>query len=253
MITITPSAELFNIGGFSVQTWGLIASLGIILALMLMLRKAKKKKVLDKAESLIAYIAIASIIGARLAYIAVNPLEFSNPLEIFKIWNGGVISWGFLIGGIAGAFAFKFLKKEKIYDLLDLMAPYFILAIAIGRIGCFLRGCCHGLPTNLPWGILYNEGSLAAQAGLHTAIHPTQLYHSIADFIIFFALKSRKKKAFLWFIILYSIERFFIDFLRFHPSNEYICIITITQAIFAIIFAIALWLLVRKTKPNKKK
>jgi phosphatidylglycerol:prolipoprotein diacylglycerol transferase len=250
MITITPSTELANLGGFSVQTWGLIVAIGIIIALILMLREAKRKKVIGEAESLIAYIAIASIIGARLAYVAVNPSEFSDIISIFKIWNGGVISWGFLIGGIIGAFAFKFLKKEKIYDLLDLMAPYFILAIAIGRIGCFLRGCCFGMPTDLPWGVIYTgENSLSG----NILVHPTQLYHAIADFIIFFVLKSRKKKTFLLFLILYSLERFFIDFLRFHLPGEYIGTITITQIIFIVIFAIALWLFVRKNKSNQKK
>jgi phosphatidylglycerol:prolipoprotein diacylglycerol transferase len=249
MITITPSTELVNIWRFSVQTWGFIVALGIVFSLVLMLRKAKKSGVLDRAESLIAYIAIASIIGARLAYIAVNPSEFSGIISIFEIWNGGVISWGFLIGGVAGAFWFKFSRKEKIYDLLDLMAPYFILAIAIGRIGCFLRGCCFGVPTDLPWGVLYIGDSLSG----NLAVHPTQLYHAILDFIIFFVLKSRKKNTFLLFLVLYSAERFLIDFLRFHPSNEYIGPITITQIIFAIVFSIAVGLFLKKNKQIKKK
>ena len=95
MITIMPSTELINIGGFSVQTWGFIVAIGMIVSLVLMLKEAKRKKVLDNAESLIAYIAIASIIGARLAYIALNPSEFSDIISIFEIWKGGVISWGF--------------------------------------------------------------------------------------------------------------------------------------------------------------
>ena len=235
-----------------------------IFSLILMLRKAKQMKLLNDAESLIVFAMVFAIVGARIAYIIVNPSEFPSFLSLFEIWKGGMTSWGFLTGGILGAFAFKIskkMKKEKFLYLLDLMAPYLILAIAIGRIGCFLRGCCFGIPTELPWAVNYGEGG----------VHPTQIYHSIADFLIFiFLLKTQKKKeklkekrakskysifniagsTFILFLMLYSLERFFIDFLRYHPANEYIGRIAITQIIFMVIFA-ASFFFIKKEKEKE--
>jgi phosphatidylglycerol:prolipoprotein diacylglycerol transferase len=230
-----------------------------------MLKKAKQKKVVDDAESLIVFAMVFAIIGARIAYIIINPSEFPSFLSLFEIWKGGMISWGFLIGGILGAFIFKAskkMKKEKFLYLLDLMSPYLILAIAIGRIGCFLRGCCFGIPSDLPWAVNYGNGG----------VHPTQIYHSIADFLIFiFLLKMQKKKdkikekkmkskysilnlsgsTFMLFLMLYSLERFFIDFLRYHPAGEYIGKITITQIIFLVIFAASVFFIKKeKEKEN---
>jgi phosphatidylglycerol:prolipoprotein diacylglycerol transferase len=271
MISITPHTEIFSSLGYSVQTWGTIVAIGIIIALSLMFRKAMEKKLFEKSQILITYFMISAIIGGRIAYILVNPNEFSTLGSLFEIWKGGIISYGVLLGGIFGVIIYKITSKAKnadIKNILDLMAPYFVLAIAIGRIGCFLRGCCFGIPTTLPWGIIYGPGSEAFKAGLAGAVHPTQIYHAILDFLIFFALlKVNKKKdnlqakgieskfkffskkgsTFLLFLMLYSMERFFVDFLRYHPSTEYIGMISITQIVFMLIFATAFWLITKKS------
>jgi phosphatidylglycerol:prolipoprotein diacylglycerol transferase len=272
MITIPASAELLRIGNFSVQTWGFIVALGIILSIIFLFIEAGKKKKLDETENLIACIAIFAIIGARIAYILINPKEFSNFIDIINIWKGGMISYGALLGAFVGILIFKLIaktKSENLFKLLDLIAPYLILAIAIGRIGCFLRGCCFGIPTNLPWGVLYTGENALAEG----AVHPTQIYHSILDFIIFFILlkinrkkgKLEKKKikskyilfnipgsTFMLFIMLYCFERFFVDFFRFHPTSEYIGMISITQIVFLFISAAA-WLALKKIKKRKNK
>jgi len=263
MISLTSQTELFNILGYSVQTWGTIVAIGIIIGLFFMFRKAKQKKLFEQSQILITYFMIAAIICGRIAYILINPSEFPNFLSLFAIWGGGIISYGVLLGGILGVAAYKLTSKvsnSEIKEILDLIAPYFILAIAIGRIGCFLRGCCFGIPSDLPWAVSYNG---------EIPVHPTQIYHAILDFIIFFTLLkvnrkkehlqakgieskfkffSRKGSTFLLFLILYSVERFFVDFLRYHPSTEYIGAISITQFVFMFIFAIAFWLLTKKSR-----
>jgi len=261
MIYLHAQTELFKIAGFSVQTWGSLVAIGIIIAIILMLKEARKKNLDDDVLNILVFMLFSGIICGRLAYIILNPSSFSGFLSYFALWQGGIISWGVLIGVLIGAFLFKFTTKTKFNELiglLDLMAPYLILAIAIGRIGCLLRGCCYGLPTALPWGIVYSGGFSQG------SVHPTQLYHSIFDFIIFFVLlKLGKKKSilenyqlkskyrffnvkgsiFLLFLILYSTERFFVDFLRYHPASEYVAGFTVTQLIFAAIFIVAAILL----------
>ena len=268
MISMTESTELFRIGIFSVQTWGTIVAFGMLIGIILMLVEAQKKKLNKKAESMLVWMLVFGMMCGRIAYIIVNPNEFSTWMSYINIWQGGLISWGVLLGVILGVIASKLsskIKSAEFYEIIDLMAPYLILAIAIGRIGCFLRGCCFGIPSDLPWAVSYSK---------EAAVHPTQLYHSIADFIIFFLLlKLRKKKEkikenntdskysffkthgsiFIMFLILYSAERFFIDFLRYHPAGEYFAGFSITQMVFFGLFVLSLVALNIKNKKEKNK
>jgi len=284
MITLSPTSEIlkineiivpsFTIPSITFQAWGTIVAIGVILALLLIYKKAKQKKVYHEINGLIFLTTLFALIGARIAYIAINLGQFSDFMSMMDIWEGGLIGWGAILGGILGILIFKIstkIKSKDLFYLLELMAPYIALAFAIGRIGCFVRGCCFGIPTNLPWGILYTGNSHAAQAGILTAVHPTQIYHAILDFIIFIILlKANKRKetlekknklknsilgiggfTFLLFLMLYSTERFFIDFLRWHPASEYIGTLTITQTVYFFVFVIA-FLLTRKIKKKNK-
>jgi phosphatidylglycerol:prolipoprotein diacylglycerol transferase len=265
MISINESTVLFKIGDFSVQTWGSIVAFGILAGLILFFIEAKKRKMYEKAEGMLAFMMIFGLVFGRLAYILVNLNQFPNLYSWFEVWQGGIISWGVLIGVMIGSLVFKWLSKikfDELFSLIDMIAPYLILAIGIGRIGCFLRGCCFGIPSSLPWAVNYGQG----------AVHPTQIYHFLADMIIFFVLfKLYKKKEhlrqadkksrfdffnkagsiFLMFLILFSVERFFIDFLRYHPANEYFSIFSITQWMFLAIFIVSFVLL--RIKEKKKK
>lgn len=253
MINLTPSTELFSIWDFSIQTWGSIVAFGIIIGLLFFFIEAKKRKMYEKAEAMLVFMMLFGLILGRLAYIVVNINQFPSIYSWFELWNGGIISWGVLIGVIIGALFFKIISKTKfneLFCLLDIVAPYLILAIGIGRIGCFLAGCCYGIPSSLPWAVSYNN---------EAAVHPTQLYHFIADMIIFailLKLYNKKKNLelhkakskfdffnksgsiFLMFLILFSAERFFIDFLRYHPMNEYY-FLSITQWVFLALFMAA--------------
>ncbi|MFC1511517.1 prolipoprotein diacylglyceryl transferase, partial [Candidatus Margulisiibacteriota bacterium] len=97
--------------------------------------------------------------------------------------------------------------------------------IAIGRVGCFLNGCCFGLPTKLPWGMVFPFGSLAHSYFPGEHLHPTQLYSSLGGLVIFLLIVwlYRQKKydghIFLWWLIFYSIYRFLVEFLRYSPMH----------------------------------
>jgi len=264
MINFTPIPILFKIGNFTVYSFGLFVALGGLIAILLSLKEAKKRNIeQEKVLGILLFTMVGALIGARILYIIQNPSQFNFFWDYINLSEGGLNGAGTLIGGTL--FAFLYIKISKMSmgefgKLMDVIAPYLVLAFAIGRIGCFLRGCCFGLPTNLPWGIVYPAESLAVQAGLNTAVHPTQLYHSILDFIIFFILlKLGNKKhnlqknnvkskyrffsiggsIFLLFLMLYSSERFIVDFFRYHPASEYVSILTVTQLIYAAIFIAA--------------
>lgn len=232
MIFHTPIHTLLEIGPFKIYTWGLFFILGFIVAFLLILREAKKRKINTKHVYNIALIIlIGAIIGPRLFFIFEHFSYFTKNLgEIFLVWKGGETSYGAFIGVL---FVWLYVRKQrdiKFTQILDLVAPYLALAIAVTRIGCFLNWCCYGIPSRLPW---------AVQVLGDVARHPTQIYESIYGLVIFFLLlkfknikENRKAKKtrfklllkkqgslFLFFLLFYSFFRFFNDFLRVYEHS----------------------------------
>jgi len=211
MIPYTTYPVLLDLGFLKIYSWGFMVAIAFIAATILAVKEAKRKNISsEKIYSLVTYIIIGAIIGSRIGYVLFNPTSI---LDIFKFWEGGLSFHGGFIGGIL--FGLFYVKKNnlKFWEITDICAPSIPLAQAIGRIGCFLRGCCYGIETTLPWGINY----------LEKIRHPTQLYSSLALLIIFIFLSKQKYKKsfngslFLTYIIIYSIFRFFIEFIRTEP------------------------------------
>ena len=252
---------LFSAGQFTVYSWGLMNAIALIVAGIFIYRNAKKQFSGNEILEMIVSMIVGGIVFARLGYILLNLSEFANFTSIFSISNGGMEGFGGLIGGIFGGWAYSRMKKLDFGKFLDISAPWIALAFAIGRIGCFLRGCCFGLPTNLPWGIIYNDGSLASLY-YSGAVHPTQLYHVLADFLIFLVLiminrrkekkviKLREKSGnlFLLFLVLYSTERILIDFLRWKSPVDALGIFSVQQAAYLLLMLISIGIMVKNKK-----
>jgi len=222
------SRELLHIyGPFSIQSFGLIIAIGLLLFTWLIQRHPKRKNLLsDEQFSAIILLGIISgIIGGRLLYIAQMYHKMPSIWSGLRIWEGGFSILGTLIA-IPIALTI-YLKKKNIPALpfFDIIALYSGLFQAISRIGCFFAGCCYGLATNLPWGITYTDCLSLAPTGI--SIHPTQLYSSIFLFCIFlfmrfFAAKKFKKPGQLitLYLALASLERFTVAFWR--ADREYL-------------------------------
>lgn len=206
-----------KLGPITIFTWGLFTALAFLVAILLIVRYGKKIGLKeDNAYGICFYILLGAIIGSRLLFVISNLSIFTaDPLEVFRVWHGGMDFLGGLAGGILGAFIFVKIKKLRLGVYFDLVAPYIALGHAIGRIGCILGDGGHlGKPTNLPWGIVH-EG---------VARHPGAFYEMLVLIVLFFVLiQLRKRKLekgvlFLYYIIGYSILRFGIDFLRADPT-----------------------------------
>ncbi|MEO0226181.1 MAG: prolipoprotein diacylglyceryl transferase, partial [candidate division WOR-3 bacterium] len=185
---------LIRIGSIPIYSYGLMLAISFLLGIYLAQRWAKRVNIdPKKIEDLGFWILIAAVIGARALYIIFHPDEFlSDPLSFIKVWQGGLMFFGGFIGAVIASLIF--LKKNRISILKtgDLIAPVVALGEFLTRIGCFLNGCCFGIPTNLPWGIKFPEHSVAGQ--LHTSIHPTQLYSSLFGLLLFIYLLRRQKR-----------------------------------------------------------
>ncbi|MCX8194210.1 MAG: prolipoprotein diacylglyceryl transferase, partial [Candidatus Pacearchaeota archaeon] len=225
-----PIKVLFSIGPFKVYSWGTMFIIAFLTAFFLMLREGKRKGINDNHIYNLAFLVLlGSLIGPRVFYV----LEHINyyiqkPLEVFFFWQGGVTSYGAFLGLL---FVWLYTRKQKditFGQILDLVAPYILLAIAIVRVGCFLNWDDLGRASSLPWAIKVDNDF---------ARHPTQLYESVYSLISFFILigfKKVKEKShdtrfkkllqkhgsmFLFFLLFYSFFRFFNDFLREYETN----------------------------------
>ncbi len=251
MISFEPLHTLFQIGSFKVFTWGFMFVIGFLVALLLIWREARKQKIEDRHIYNVALlILIGAIIGPRLVFVLEHLAYFvEKPLEILMTWQGGITSYGAFLGVL---FVWLYARKQKgitFTQILDLVAPYLLLAIAITRIGCFLNWDDLGSASSLPWAI---------QAGSDVARHPTQLYESLYSLVSFFILlgfkkirdKGRETKfkkllekpgaLFLFFLIFYSFFRFFNDFLREYETSFLGLALSQWICLFIFIFSFAM-------------
>jgi len=195
------------------------------------------------------YIIIFSIIGARLFYILTDYKYFTrHPLEIFVINKGGLVFFGGLAGAVISAWVVVKKRKLSAVKVADLFMIYLPLGQAVGRIGCYLNGCCYGVPTDSMLGVKFPIDSfVSCHYGASQLVHPAQLYSSAADLFIYMILRVRAQyqkydgQIVLYYMLLYGGARFLLEYYR--ADNEVIyCGLNMPQLIsfgiilFALVF-----------------
>jgi len=206
-----------------VYSYGLMLAVAVIVCTFLLSRDARRQGI--KSDLIFDFVfvtVVSGIIGARIFYVLLNFQYFyENPVEIVMIQNGGLAWQGGLILG--SVFGLRVMKKNDlaIPAFLDLGAPYIALGQSIGRIGCFLNGCCYG--REVSWGIFFP---------VHEAhLHPTQLYSTAGLFVVFLILKSYQNKVshpgqvFVLYLILASVLRFVVEFFR---ADHYVTVLNLS-------------------------
>lgn len=215
---------LFTLGPIQIRFYGLMYVVAIVVGYFLLKSEVRRKEMdltPDEVMNLIFWVVLGGIVGARIYYVAFN-WEYYSPdwKEIAAIWHGGLAIHGGILGGLLGGFIYTRKKKVPFLCAADAVAPCLILGQAFGRFGNFMNGDAHGLPTRMPWGIVFPPGSIAGEQFPHTPLHPTMLYEMVINLAIFFLLwKIRKRPARDGFIIslyliLYSIGRFIVSYFR---------------------------------------
>jgi len=218
---------LFQFGNFHIYAYGFFIVVGFAVATVLAFLKIRKSNIrisLEHATDLLFYTILSAFLGSRILFVLINFDTYrQHPLQIFKIWEGGLVFYGGLIPAAMVAFGYMKWRRLPVWKLADLISPLIALGLSFGRIGCFFAGCCYGRETSLPWAIVFkNPDSLAR---LNVPLHPTQLYDAANGLAIFFFLNwlSRKKtfdgQIFWLFLFLYSITRFFIEIFRGDPRG----------------------------------
>lgn len=238
-INLSFSNIAFEIVGIKIYWYGLLIMSAIIIAIILMKKDDGKYNIkFDNLIYLFVFLIPISFICARIYYVIFYFNYYQdNLLNIFNIRDGGLAIYGGIIGGIATTMVYCKIRKIKILDMLDYIAPYLILGQAIGRWGNFFNVEAFGSQTTS----LFRMGIF--QNGNYIEVHPTFLYESIADFAIFillFLIRNKRKyngEITFLYLMLYSIARFFIEGIRTDSLMFYN--FRISQILSLIIFIIS--------------
>jgi len=237
----SPGSQLVNLGFFSIKWYGLLIALSIILGLNLSKKLARYRGIDPHLVSeILPSLILSSIIGARIYYVIFEYRQFSGdnfftPIKIFNIylnipsflaiWEGGIAIHGALLGGFLSIYLFCKSKKIPLKIFLDLLMPSVILGQAIGRWGNFFNNEAFGIPTNLPWKVFIPLSNRPIIFANYQFFHPTFLYESLWNLLIFILLiyvfnKQNKENSILpglitcLYLITYSFGRFWIEGLR---------------------------------------
>lgn len=267
---------LFEIPGLGARVtgYGLMLGLAFASTMWLSARRARAAGLDPEiVYDLGFWIFLPGLIGARLFYLAQYPEEFGSPLDLVAIWRGGIVLYGGIFGGAAG-FALFWLRRRFPFRLtLDVIAPAIGLGIALGRIGCFLNGCCYGDRCDLPiavsfptessawWGQvraladLGPGGELTPEIARETLrrhpelakgslpVHPAQIYSAIDGFALmglllaFHPIRRRDGETFALLLIAYPISRWLVELLR-NDEGVFFAGMTISQTISAALLVV---------------
>ncbi len=211
---------LFEVGSFTIYTYGFCIAIGALLGLTYMSWQGKKQFNLsfDTTNTLFILIVLAAIVGGKVFFFFEDPGYYMKNLDKLFTGNGFVFYGSFLF---AVPVMLWFFKRNKIPTLamLDVMAAVTCIVHGFGRIGCFMAGCCYGKPTESFLGVMFTDPVCQAEP-LNTSLHPTQLYE--AGFIfgllaLLSFLKNRKQfdgQLFLLYLIMYAIGRAALEIFR---------------------------------------
>lgn len=253
---------LIELGWFRISTYGAAVAAAYLLGI-LWLKSQRRDMGLSEDDfwTLIYALFFGAIAGGKLLYLLVEYRTLlSDPLSLLRDFRYGFVFFGGLLGAMAMA---KWAQRRLRFYFLP-MADYFGVALPmghwLGRLGCLAAGCCYGRPTSLPWGVVLG-GHPASSTPVELwgiALHPTQLYESAADLVIFIFLfkwmlprvkagRLASGTVFLSYIILYSAARFIIEFYRFDDRGASLAPFSVSQWIsLACLAGAAAWLAGRR-------
>jgi phosphatidylglycerol:prolipoprotein diacylglycerol transferase len=213
-------------------SYGLMLALSLIvgwyITLALCERDGMDRQVMGRCYMWTAGSALA---GARLLYVLTNLDRFDNFLDIFKVWQGGLVAYGGFLGGFVGALVFCRIKGVRLLAWADCAVPSLCTGLMITRLGCLLYGCDFGKPFNGRWSIVFPAGSpafvqqraeglLGPHALASLPVHPTQLYESLNGLILLclvFVVRRFRKfsgEMFVAFTMGYAVLRYYVEILR---------------------------------------
>lgn len=256
---------LFHIpiaGGIPIYGYGVMMALAFLLGSYYVKKEAIRvgsnpNQMLD----LIFYIIIAALLGSRILHVLVNEREtfLQNPLSILKLWEGGLVFYGGFIAAVIVSLFFFRRHRLNVWKHTDIFIPAVSLGHAIGRIGCFLAGCCHGRPLlQEAWYSVIFPANAHSFAPAGIPLYPTQLMETMGELLIFSYLFFRRKRKrfegelFASYLLLYSILRSTIEYFRGDLERGFVIESVLSTSQFISIFMFSLGVILFLALGRKK-
>jgi phosphatidylglycerol:prolipoprotein diacylglycerol transferase len=219
---------LFEFHGVSLHMYGLLLAIAFLLGIQLFVARGRARALPEEPlHTLSLWLLVLAIVGGRTFFVLTHWSDYAaDPLAIFRLWEGGLILYGGYVFAIAGGILYVRRAGMRVWRVADAAAPSMALGIGIGRLGCFMNGCCFGLPTSLPWGVQFPPGSASTYVFPGVPIHPSQLYLSGAGFLLFLLLLAFDRTPrfdgwlFWTYIAIDGALRFVIDFTRYYDATS---------------------------------
>jgi phosphatidylglycerol:prolipoprotein diacylglycerol transferase len=254
---------LFEVPGVGVKVfgYGLMLFLAFIGSMNIAAWRARREKMdPELIYDMALYVFIGGLIGARGFYV----LQYwgdrvTSFWEIFEIWKGGIVLYGSILGGTVGFLFYRWRRWFPLLPMLDAIAPALAFGIAVGRLGCFLNGCCYGDACGLPWAVRFPKHSppwvtevarnqIPPDADFSLWLHPTQIYSAIDGLVLFlllmafYPLRKRDGQVVGLLLLTYPVTRFLIEYLR-NDEGVFAAGMTVSQSISVglLAFGLAYW------------
>lgn len=246
--------DLFSIGPLTVHGYGLMIAIGVLAALFVGEARAKKRNMNADVLYVMTFLCVLfGFLSAKILFCIVEWKSFvSDPLSVLS--SNGFVVYGGIIGGVLTAYLYCRIKKLDFVAYFDLMLPSVALAQGFGRIGCFLAGCCYGRETDSFFGIVFKNSHFAPNG---VRLIPTQLISSagmfaVAAVLFLYARKERRRgRVGALYMILYSVGRFFVEFLRNDFRGE-VGPLSTSQFISLFILVAGVLIFAGKKQPEKE-
>ena len=222
--------EIAHLGFLHIRSYGLMLAIAFLVGTWLSLKEARRYRMdEDKFLTVILFTLIGSVLGARLLYVVEHVADYRQQwLSVLALWQGGLTLYGGIVAGTLVGLWMARRQGLSPWRVADALTPGLALGTGIGRIGCFLNGCCYGHPTRLPWGVVYPPDTFPGIEFGTAPLHPSQLYFTIAGVALFAAAWAVRKRVtapgqlFWGFIVVYSVVRILLDFTRAYEPQSVI-------------------------------
>jgi phosphatidylglycerol:prolipoprotein diacylglycerol transferase len=261
--------------GIKLFGYGLMLCLAFLGSILLAARRARREGLDPETVYDFAFwVFLGGLVGARLFYVIQYwGTQIRHPIEFFFFWKGGIVLYGSIMGGTAAFFLYWWFRRFPLRPMLDVIAPSLALGIALGRLGCFLNGCCYGDRCDLPWAVSFpgprvgvpgapdlslhgsppwvdqvRSGLIGPEQRWSLPVHPTQLYSTIDGLILllllsaYHPLRRRDGEVMALLMVTYPITRFLIERLR-NDERVFVAGMTISQTLSVVLFVagLAFW------------
>jgi phosphatidylglycerol:prolipoprotein diacylglycerol transferase len=215
------------IGNLTIRWYGVMIAVSIAISITVVYVESRRQGInTDDVLDLAIAAVIGGILGARIGWILTCPdvlWYLAHPLRILAIWEGGLSYFGGILGGVLAAYFMVRRRRMGFWRMADIVAPLLALSFGIGKIGCWLNGCCNGTATTSWLGVIFTN-PLSECDLLNQRIWPAQLFNSACGFltfaILFWVVQKHKHydgEVFIWYLYLYGATSFAVEFFRSIP------------------------------------